>query len=342
MKKIISKVGFYIIGAIVGIFLLELFYQVVEIQMPYHELNERCGKMMIPSKRINYFKEGFYLGKSNEYGYLGNPYPPKRDNNNTRIALLGDSFTEGFHLFEDHHFGHVLEQKLLEDNAGKGYEVLNFGIGNYNYNDIIVQYKNYVLDFDPDILVFIIHEEDFYFRDNFFIPSPELKMREDSLVIDYSFTSSPTYNVYQKMSFLMENSCVMKAVNSSVRVMKKDVFKQILFGKLYTPASEQSEFPNSMDRDSEVDIRVFKSFEWFGDRKVFFIFKEDVSSEYMQQYEDYGIICRLAEPVLRTELGDKGIHYRYWDVTNSWGHWNHSAHEVIGEYLYRMIKQDED
>ena len=58
MKGVLSKIGLYIIGAIIGLLLLELFYQLVEIQLPYHELNERVGKKIIPSRRINYFKEG--------------------------------------------------------------------------------------------------------------------------------------------------------------------------------------------------------------------------------------------------------------------------------------------
>jgi hypothetical protein len=184
MRRIFSKIGLYIIGALAGFVLLELFYQLVEIQLPYHELNEKVGKKMIPSKRINYFKEGFYLGASNEFGYIGNPYPPARENNNVRIALLGDSFVEGFHIFEDYHFSRILEEKLNQNKSDHGYEVMNFGVGNYNYNDMIIQYKNLILDFDPDILVFILHEEDFIFRDGFFIPSPRLKMMNDSLVID--------------------------------------------------------------------------------------------------------------------------------------------------------------
>ena len=108
MKVVLSRLGLFTVGAIIGLLLLELFYQLVEIQLPYHELSEQIGKKMIPNKRINYFKEGFYIGKSNEYGYLGNSYPPSRTNKSIRIALLGDSFTEGFHVFEDHHFGLIL------------------------------------------------------------------------------------------------------------------------------------------------------------------------------------------------------------------------------------------
>ena len=342
MRRVLSNIGIYAIGAILGIMLMELFYQVVEIQLPYHELNERVGKKMIPSRRINYFKEGFYLGASNKYGYLGNSYPPARNNNNIRIALLGDSYTEGFHVFEDQHFGRILENKLNEDKGDQGYEVLNFGVGNYDYSDLVVQYKNFVEDFDPDILLFTIHEQDFHFRDGFFIPSPVLKMKDDSLIIDYSFTSGRTYQVYNRISFLMDNSCVIKALNNAYKISKRDAFKQILFDKLYRPDVIASEFIPSMDPDPELDIRVYKSMEWFKDKKVFFLFKQDVSPEFRQEFEKYGVICSLADSLLFSELGDKGIHFKYWDVSNTWGHWNHDAQKVVGEHLYGMIKQNEE
>ena len=335
MKGVITNTGFYIIGAIIGFLLLELFYQVVEIQLPYHELNPRIGKKMIPSRRINYFKEGFYLGASNKYGYLGNPYPPARDKKKTRIALLGDSFAEGFHIFEEHHFGRILEDKLNQGADGQGYEVLNFGVGNYNYNDMLIQYKNFIGDFDPDILVFIIHEQDFRFRDDFFIPSPCLKLKEDSLVIDYSFTNGPTYRIYKSLSFFMERSCVFKALNSSVKMSKRDACKQVLFAKFYRPKIE-------IEPEVVLDARVFKSFGWLMDKQVFFVFKETLPVDITRKFEPYGINCTSVEPDLMSELGEKGINYRFWDVTNTWGHWNHAAQKVVGDYLYRLILEYEE
>lgn len=334
MKVLLSRIGLYTLGAIIGLLLLELFYQLVEIQLPYHELSEQVGKKMIPNKRINYFKEGFYLGESNEYGYLGNSYPPSRSSKSIRIALLGDSFAEGFHIFEDFHFGRILEKRLNQDEPGPNYEVMNFGVGNYNYNDMIIQYKNFIMDFDPDILVFIIHEEDFLFRDDFFIPSPALRMRDDSLYIDYSFTSSRTYRIYRNISFLMENSCVFKALNSSVKMSKREACKQVLFDKFYRPKLE-------VPKKIVLDTRVFKSFEWINEKKVFFVFKEKLPEEISRQFDPYGVVSTSVEPALVSELGNKGIKYRYWDVTNTWGHWNHAAQAVVGDYLYKLIKQHE-
>jgi hypothetical protein len=335
MKGALSKIGFYIIGGIIGLMLLEGYYQLVEIQLPYHELNEKVGKKMIPSRRINYFKEGFYLGASNKYGYLGNPYPPARDTSNIRIALLGDSFVEGFHVFEDYHFSRILERKLNNDSVGHGYEVLNYGVGNYNYTDMIIQYKNFIMDFDPDILVFIVHQDDFMIRHGFFIPSPTLKLQDDSLVIDYSFTKSRKYRMYHRLSFLMENSCVFKALNSSVKMCQREACKQVLFDKFYRPK------PVIQTRVI-LDPCIFKSFAWFEDKQVFFVFKEALPEDIAQDFKPYGIICTSVEPELMRQLGSKGINYRYWPVTNTWGHWNHAAQKVVADYLYRLIKQYED
>ena len=87
-------------------------YQVVEIKLPYHTLDKEVGKKMNPGKRITYFEDGFYLGKVNDQGYLGKPYPPERTEGTIRIALLGDSYVEGFHLVEQYHFSHLLKEKL--------------------------------------------------------------------------------------------------------------------------------------------------------------------------------------------------------------------------------------
>ena len=72
------------------------------------------------------------------------------------------------------------------------------------------------------------------------------------------------------------------------------------------------------------------------------MFKQDASGELMQEFENCGVICSSADVVLFRELGDKCINFKYWDVSNTYGHWNHAAQEVVGEYLYRMIKQYEE
>lgn len=321
---------------------LEVFYQGVELYLPYHELSPTVGKKMLPSRRITYFEEGFFLGKTNKYGYLGNSYPPQRNPGTIRIGLIGDSFTEGFQVFEQYHFSQILERLLNKDSTNSKYEVLNFGVGNYNYNDMIILYKNVIEDYNCDILVFIVEENDFEFRENF-IPSPLLEISNDSLIIDYSFTNSNTYKYYKKYSFLFENSCVVKSINSAYKLAKKDLIKEIILDRFYHE-------PDSLDKDSKyfteapkkaIDLRIIKSLDWIRSKKICFVFKGEISDDLRITLTKNKIPCMSVLPILEERLTAKGISYDYWDVTNSNGHWNHSAQVVVGETLYDLIKSYE-
>jgi hypothetical protein len=160
-------------------------------------------------------------------------------------------------------------------------------------------------------------------------------MADDSLTIDYSFTENRTYRVYDKLSFFMENSCVFKALNSSLKMSKRDACKQVLFDKFYRPKVET-------EPEVVLDARVFKSLDWLKDKQVFFVYKEALPEEIAAAFVPYGIISTSVEPALIEELGSKGINYRYWPITHTWGHWNHDAQQVVGAFLYRLIKQYEE
>jgi lysophospholipase L1-like esterase len=343
MRKIFKNIIVFIAGAMVSAVLLELYYQVAEITLPYHELNPKLGKVMIPSRRITYFEEGFYLGRSNEYGYLGHPYPPAKEKGKIRIALLGDSYTEGFFLFEQHHFSQLLERELNKDLASPAYEVLNFGIGNYNYNDIIILYKNYAEKFNSDILIFSFGVRDLEFREGF-VPSPVLKIEHDSLMIDYSFTTSKTFKLYNDFSILFENSCLLKSLNNAYKLSKRnDVLGEIIFGKFYLALKkpEPEEIEETEEKKYVVDERIIKSFNWLKDKKVYFMFRGEIPAELQAALKANNISYISAIPILEEKLGSKGINYKYFDVTNSEGHWNHAAQIVIADTLYDMIKKDE-
>lgn len=340
----IKNIVIFIIGVIVSCIFLEAYYQITEISLPYHELNPKLGKAMIPSRRITYFEEGFYLGKSNEYGYLGPAYPPEKEKAKVRIALMGDSYTEGFYLFEQHHFSQILEKQLNQEFATPKYEVLNFGIGGYNYNDLAILYKNKTAKFNCDILIFIIGVSDLDFSENF-VPTPLLKMEKDSLMIDYSFTNSTTFKYYNRLSFLFDNSCLVKAANNAYKLYNRgDVFNEIIFGKFYTafqkPTAEESDDIAAPEID--VDERVIKSLKWFEGKKVYFVFRADIPNGLQSALKENNISYTSVLPALENKLTSKGINYRYFDVTNSPnGHWNHAGQIVVAEELYRMLKKDE-
>jgi hypothetical protein len=343
MKRLLKNILLYLLGGMIGLVMLEVFYQIVEINLPYHELSPTVGKKMLPSRRITYLEDGFYLGKTNKFGYLGDPYPPEKEKGKIRIALIGDSYTEGFHVFNQHHFSQILKRELNNGLDTPKYEVLNFGIGNYNYNDMVILYKNFIEGFDCDILMFILEANDFDFRSNF-IPSPVLKINGDSLLIDYSFTHSRVFKYYDKFSFFFENSCFIKAANNAYKLMKKDMIKQIVFGKFYKTKEQSEEVEKDVKKvDGKiVDDRVIKSLDWFKGKKTYFVFKSEGTPELLSLFPKYGIGCVALEPILDEKLTKKGIIYDYWDVTNMRGHWNHSAQIVVGKALSDLVKNNEE
>jgi len=83
--------------------------------------------------------------QTNEYGMKS---PPVREGTK-RIALIGDSFIEGFGLDNDQTAAHQLEAMLGPDR-----QVLNFGVsGFFSTIDEVALFDNFAKYFDPDVTV---------------------------------------------------------------------------------------------------------------------------------------------------------------------------------------------
>jgi hypothetical protein len=337
MVKTIIRSGLFIAGFVAGLIFLEAYFQLIEFQMPYFELSAKQGKKMLPSKRIVYFGEGFYMGATNQYGYLGTAYPQKKDPKKIRIAMIGDSYVEGFQLFDKYHFARIAEQKLNAGLPSPKYEILNFGVGNYDFNDMMVAYMNYVKSFNPDVLVFLVKYDDFMSAKNF-IPSPVLKSYKDSVIIDYSFTNSKMFKVYKKLSWAFDNSALVYALNNAFKISKrKDEFNGILFDKFYTSFRKTGTQPQSMDASFEAEDRLTRSFVWIKDKPCIFIFRSDIPKGFTEKANKMNIDIYNVDQALKKEFVPKGIEYDYWDVTREHGHWNYLAQDFVGNYIYKII-----
>ncbi|WP_066633224.1 hypothetical protein [Labilibacter marinus] len=331
IKKLIS----FIIGVVVALLLLEGYYQVVEIQLPYHRLTKELGKSMNPSKRISIFKEGFYLGQVNQFGYLGYPYPPYKDDNSIRIGVIGDSHTEGFHMFEDYHFTQLLEERSNNYLDNRKVEVLNFGVGNYNYNDMIILYKNLASKFNCDYYIFVVEPKDFSFRNNF-VPSPILAYK-DSLVIDYSFVNKNMYKLYNSLSFIFEKSCIVKSMNNAYKLSKRDKFKSIIFDKFYQPKVDAVDSIIYKKKEIGIDTRITRSFDWLGKLNTFFIFKKEITPNIKELLDTARVNYSCVYQDL-LNVGETQRDYYYWDVTNTYGHWNYEAQEVVSNHIFNVLR----
>ena len=117
------------------IIVLELFIQNSGVgNLSISENDRQNGQVLKKNTNIIYFNEGFYIGKTNKYGYYGPDYDTIKSEGSLRIALIGDSYVEGHQVFDRNHFRCLLE-KNLNDSLNKKVEVLNFGMSGFNLND---------------------------------------------------------------------------------------------------------------------------------------------------------------------------------------------------------------
>lgn len=116
---------------------------------------------IVPDIPVRINKEGFYMLKENQSGnYIRGKFPKWLsskykinnlgfisskdyffdDNNEFKIAIIGDSFVEGFQVDSDKSIG-----RLLENNLEK-YEVYEFGFSGYNFFNYVELYKKFNLE----------------------------------------------------------------------------------------------------------------------------------------------------------------------------------------------------
>ena len=343
MKKLKSIFTFL---AVFGLCILgiELYLQVTEIDISYHKLDAMNGKQIQKKHRIIMLKEGFYLGGSNEYGYLGPSYAPGNHDGVFRIAMLGDSYAEGLQVFDKYHLRTILEEELSTQ-TGRKVEVLNFGSGDFDLHDMYRYYLNSAESFQPDMLCFFMEPKRLKDRDNYFLPAPRFYLKNDSLKINYDFVKEPKFKLYQYISPLSENSSFFKMTLNAYKIASRGRAPRVIFGKLYEQLYFEEGGVDPKLRNINVvhaeDISpvTHKIMDILGQKEeeVFFVscdtnFSEDIS----ELINGKGIHSLNTNDTLNI-LIQQGFDPQFWEATGRRGHWNHKAHEVIGKYLANKL-----
>ena len=100
----------------------------------------------------------------NRQGFRGGDFKVAKPKEIVRIAMLGDSITQGLGVLLEETFSKRLES-LLNQRAGAinsrfKYEVMNFGVSGYNLSTEWATLKDKALVYQPDIVVFNIFHND--------------------------------------------------------------------------------------------------------------------------------------------------------------------------------------
>lgn len=158
-----------IVLVLVAILLLETFFKFAGIgEQEFLEPDQQLGSKHIAGKLVTWRMEGYSHDKLSSAGLRDSEHQKSKAQNVVRVALLGDSSTEGMQVPLNETYGKVLEQLL--NKTGKQFEVINFGCSGYSTGQQLLQYERDVRAYHPDIVLLLYNRGDSI--ENIFLPGP--------------------------------------------------------------------------------------------------------------------------------------------------------------------------
>ncbi|WP_435625400.1 hypothetical protein [Flagellimonas sp.] len=319
MKKFILKSFFYVLLIFLA---LELVVRVFHLyfQYPVSTINERKVELYYPGQK-GYFATGnrrmnLVQYRINDSGFNSyREYNPSQDS--IEIAIVGDSFIEGFHQDYFNSLGAKIERRLSRHGA----KVFEYGCSGYDLADQLNLISKYPEVFSQVEMVFIylkFHEdlERSEFEPNYF------RVNLDNL---------PTFKIKRKIKLLsyLDGIGLFLPVRNFVKSVKNE--KPVEVSKEPEPKKMDSliqerlgRFKVLMDHYPDIDRQ----------KVVFLIDKTITPTSFIQfcdawnyAYLDFGAPLNASEE--RTHL--------VYDQ-----HWNDHGREIISEAIVNYIQNNTD
>jgi hypothetical protein len=338
MKFIKSLIVFSLVFA-ASMLTLEFYLHLAEIQTPMEtRIDSVIGPTYIPNFKVTRFNEGFHIGDTNAYGYLGQESPRQRVADEYRILMLGDSYVMGNTMFERHHFIHIVERELSRE-SGRRVDAMNFGKADFALANMYTYYRDFASEFEHDLALFFVDIQDLtpsrqIERDLY----PVCQLESDSLVIDYGFNQSPKYQAYKKIELISEHSSFFRLAYNTRKVFYRGEFAKMMLDKFhpllfpqYKPKKYQE--PEVMAL-SETVTAILR--ELAADPKNMIVYRDVVPQALMDEVAATGIRTLDLAPLLQ-RLEDEGRNPFLWKVTGKTGHWNHDTQEEIGSLISQSL-----
>ncbi len=337
--RIIKNICVTTLAFAATMFALEIYLHLAEIQTPMEtRIDPLVGPTYIPNCRVTRFNEGFHIGDTNAYGYLGEESPHQRQADEYRILMLGDSFVMGNTVFERHHFIHIVERELGQKTDHR-VDAMNFGKADFALANMYVYYRNFASEFEHDLALFFVDIQDL-------TPSGQIErdlypfchLAGDSLAIDYSFNQSAKCQAYRKIEFVSQHSSFFRLAYNTRKVFYRGEFIMMVLDKFHPLL-----FPNYQPR-LYVEPEVMQLSETVTailhelavNEKNMIVYRDEVPQELMDEVSATGIRTLNLSPLLR-RLEAEGRKPYYWKVTGKDGHWNHDTQEEIGSLISRSL-----
>jgi hypothetical protein len=199
-SRLFAKLLLLAAGLLVGLLMAEAFLRLTGVSYPLPYLPDPyCGTRLQPGFSAWFTKEGKAFVRVNQAGFRDRDHARAKPAGTRRVAVLGDSYAEALQVPREQTFWHRLQQELTE-RAARGtnsWEVLNFGISGFSTAQELQVLRNYVWQYDPDIVLLAFYAGN-DLRNNSaalepYRVRPFFHVRDDELVLDDSFLQHPDY-----------------------------------------------------------------------------------------------------------------------------------------------------
>jgi hypothetical protein len=118
------------------------------------------GTRHMTNKRVTWRSEGFAQSYFDSDGLREGGLTVAKPAGTYRVALLGDSLTEGLQVPIESTFGQILSRRLSK--SGQKVQVLNFGVSGYATVQEYLQLQKQVLKYSPDLVVLGYNSRDMF------------------------------------------------------------------------------------------------------------------------------------------------------------------------------------
>ncbi len=336
--KYVKFIGIFLLTTAVMMLLLEAYIRGGRIESTLNtDVDPDVGRIRLANAQYIFYNEGMSIGEFNKYGYIGPAYSPQKSANTIRIALLGDSYTEGLYMAEERHFRALLERALQEKHPEKTVQLLNFGRSGFDLSDMYAYEKNFVSKFNPDLVLYLINPFDFIQRNTDPLV-PHWYLENDSLKLNMKFTEGSDHKSYQLVKGLLQRSALLQMLKNAYNLAKTDQVTSIVLDKLApAPKDELNQFKENyrFEEDiatQEVSRRIMQQLSSRPDVIVINRDQNPWTSELIR-WSGVKSMRFIDLGPLFVRLRKEGHETRYWKSTNQHGHWNVKTQEYVTTFL---------
>lgn len=180
-KKILLRISIVCIALVVSLLFGEMIIRILYSNLPagnHHKLfveyDPVLGWKKIPNMTGKHMtREYSVVEKINSKSIRGPEYAYKKNHDEYRILILGDSFAEGYTVEFDEVFSEVLKKILNNNHTQKAdyrrtntkyYQTINTGTGGYSTDQELLLFQSKGKKYSPDLTILMFCENDIWYN----------------------------------------------------------------------------------------------------------------------------------------------------------------------------------